>query len=148
MLLQRTIIAGIFSLLLLWPARDAFAQLAPSPILGCGAAASCQLPGTIFKGVSISWQAATTARYLMVFDSTSLPSNGSTTLCSTTQSNGCLAYCLYMPESTAAPNRFTLDWTMHPVSTRNGVRVAVSTGAGCGTLTIDGANNYFFGQGQ
>lgn len=96
--------------------------------------------GTVFSGVSISWQVAVTARYLMVFDATALPANGTITAATG------LAYCLYLPETLSAPNRFTLDWTTHPALMQHGVVVALSTGAGCGTLTVDGSNDYFYSQ--
>ena len=125
----------------------AHAQLFPIPLQGCSGVGGCQLAGTTFTGISISWQSQTAARYFMVFDSTS-SGNNTATSCSTTQTNGCLAYCLFVPTSTLAPGSFTLDWTLHPVLMRNGVYVALSTGAGCGTYTPDGANNYFYSQNR
>lgn len=133
----------VLSILFLLTASVAVAQVQPLPIQGTTAntpEGSHVFAGTSFSGVSISWQTATTARYLMVFDATATPSNGTITAATN------LAYCLYLPETLSAPNRFTLDWTTHPATMRNGVVVALSTGAGCGTFTTDGANDYFYSQ--
>lgn len=122
-------------------------QLGPTPIQGSSAAEGSHVfSGTTFQGAVVTWQSATTARYFMVFDATSLPSNGSTTSCTASQFNGCLSMCIYMTESTLAPNRFAIDYTAHPIVTRNGVVEALSTGAGCGTLTVDGSNDFFYSQ--
>lgn len=98
--------------------------------------------------VGVTWQGATTARYLMIFDGTSLPVNGATTGCAANHSSGCLAWCQYMPNSTSAPNVQWYDWTTHPMRNIFGTVVAVSTGAGCGTLTVDGSNDYLYAQVQ
>lgn len=133
----------VLLVLFLLAAVSAYAQVQPLPIQGTTAntpEGSHVFAGTTFSGVSISWQTATTARYLMVFDATSTPSNGTITAATN------LAYCLYLPETLSAPNRFTLDWTTHPATMRNGVVVALSTGAGCGTFTVDTTSNYFYSQ--
>jgi len=125
----------------------AYAQLQPIPLQGSTAAEGSHVfAGTIFSGITVNWQSASTARYLMLFDATALPANGSTSSCSAAQASGCLAYCLYLPSSASAPNSFTLDWTLHPVPMRKGVVAALSTGAGCGTLTVDGSNDFFYAQ--
>lgn len=126
----------------------AHAQLFPIPLQACPNVGGCQLSGTTFSGISISWQTQTAARYFMVFDSNTAPGNGSTTSCTASQTNGCLSYCLFVPTSTSAPNAFTLDWTLHPVPVRNGVYVAMSTGAGCGTFTQDTGSDYFYSQSR
>lgn len=105
--------------------------------------------GTTLEGIAITWQTATTARYLMIFDGVALPSNGSTTSCTSQGSSpvtGCLAWCGFMPNSTSAPNLQTVDFTTHPIVTNFGVVAAMSTGAGCGTLTVDTTSNFFAAQ--
>src|SRR6266851_718680 len=142
--LKRLIVASTVVFLLMGVAH---AQLAPMPYQGSNAAEGSHVfGGSVLTGLTITWHSATTARYLMLFDATALPSNGATTACSTTQASGCLFYCVYLTESITAPNRVAFDWTLHPVSTRNGVVAALSTGAGCGTLTADSANNFFYSQ--
>lgn len=132
---------------LLLMAAVAHAQQATMPMQGSTSAeGSHTFGGTTFNGITVSWNSATAARYFMVFDKTSLPSNGSTTACGSSQTAGCLAYCYYVPQSSSAPNSFTLDFTSHPFFLRNGVTVAMSTGAGCGTLTADGSNDFFYSQ--
>lgn len=132
---------------LLMSVVSAHAQLYPIPTQGSNAAEGSHVfGGTTFSGLVVTWNGTTTARYLMIFDGVALPSNGATTSCTTTQATGCLALCLYLTESTTAPNRFTLDYTLHPIPMRNGVVAALSTGAGCGTLTVDGSNDFFYSQ--
>lgn len=133
--------------ILLCVAGSAKAQLVPTPLQGSTAAEGSHVfAGLTFNGIVVTWNAATTARYLMIFDGTALPSNGATTGCGTTSPNKCLALCMYLTESTTAPNRFALDYTLHPVQMQNGVVAALSTGAGCGTLTVDTTSNFFYSQ--
>lgn len=134
--------------LLLAAPWDARCQLAPIPMQSSPAAGegSHVFGGTITSGVTVTWNAGTTARYLMLFDGTSVPSNGATTSCTTTQQAGCLAWCAYLTESTTAPNRFALDWTLHPIPLRKGAIWALSTGAGCGTFTADSETSWFYSQ--
>jgi hypothetical protein len=137
----------ILTLILLLLPTVALAQLQPIPVQGSNAAEGYHVfSGSIFSGITVSWQSNTTARYIMLFDATAIPSNGTTTQCTNKQFSGCLAWCAYLPESITAPNRFTLDWTIHPVPMRNGVVVALSSGAGCGTLAVDGSNDFFYSQ--
>ncbi|SRR6266851_3264423 len=140
------IIGALFLLAIL--GGPAAAQLQPIPTQQSPAAGegSHVFGGTLFSGLTVTWNAGTGARYLMLFDGVALPSNGSTTTCTTTQATGCLAFCLYLTESTTAPNRFTIDYTLHPIPMRNGVVAALSTGAGCGTLTVDTGADWFVGQ--
>lgn len=56
-----------------------------------------------------------------------------------------MAYCTYVTTSGTAPSGFTLGGPF-PLSLRFGTVVAMSTGAGCGTLTIDGANDFYNAQ--
>lgn len=99
--------------------------------------------------VKVVWASATTARYLMIFDSTSLPANGATTSCSSEpNTSGCLAWCGYMPNSTTAPNEQWFDWGFWPLKLQYGTVAAVSTGANCGTLTVDGSNDFLYAQGN
>lgn len=99
--------------------------------------------------LTVNWNAATTARYLMIFDGP-LPSNGATTNCSAVGGQGasCLAYCSYASNSGVAPSVNTWNFGSSPVITRNntGLTAAMSTGAGCGTLTVDGSNDFFYAQ--
>ena len=133
-------------LLLLVEPWDARCQQVTTPVQGSAAAGdtgSHAFNSTVFKGVTISWNAGTTARYMMVFDGAA-PSNGSTTACTTTQAAKCLAYCTYVPASTQAPGVFVLDFTEHPFFVKNNVTVALSTGAGCGTFTADTGTEWFY----
>ena len=135
-------------LLLAWP-WNARCQQAAIPIQGSAAAGdtgSHVFSTYLFKGVTVTWNAGTVARYLMVFDGTATPSNGSTTSCVTAQATGCLAYCQYVPSSTSAPAFFSLDFNDHPFPLRNGMVAALSTGAGCGTFTKDTGTDWFYAQ--
>ena len=144
---MRKIVGALILVFAMAMAMSAHAQLQPIPVQGSASAEGSHVfGGSLFSGIVINWQAATTARYFMLFDATSLPANGSTTSCTTTQSNGCLALCIYLTESTSAPNRFALDYTQHPIAMRSGVTAALSTGAGCGTLTVDTTSNFFYSQ--
>lgn len=120
------------------------AQTIPTPYQGSASAeGSHSFKGTTMLGMTVNWNAATTARYLMIFDSNSTATT-STTPCSTTQVNGCLLYCAYMPTSGTAPGSFIEDWVLHPITAQNGIVAAASTGAGCGTFTVDGSAGEFF----
>ncbi|HEX4499870.1 MAG TPA: hypothetical protein VH187_01685 [Scandinavium sp.] len=117
------------------------------PVIGSATAEGAhRYNGLTLFTVSVNWATASTPRYLMVFDSTTLPTNGSTTSCSAGYMNGCLRWCGFMPNSTLAPAMQSYDWTVHPLPTMFGVALAVSTGTSCGTLTIDGNNDYFYAQ--
>src|SRR5215472_9814974 len=112
--------------LLLVEPWDARCQLATTPMQGSAAAGdtgSHTFNTLVFKGVKITWNAGTTARYMMVFDGTAVPSNGTPTVCTTTQAAKCLAYCTYVPASTQAPGVFVLDFTEHPFFVKNAVTV-------------------------
>ena len=127
------------------------AQVATIPMQGSSSAEGSHVfSGTVFNGITITWAASTTARYLMIFDATALPGNGATTSCTSQGSSpvsGCLALCMYLNESTIAPNRFTLDYTSHPFKNNFGVVAALSSnGSGCSSLTVDGSNNFFYSQ--
>ena len=131
--------------------RIAHAQTSPIPTLQSPAAGEGYhiFSGTTPIALTITCNAGTGARYLMLFDATALPANGSTTSCTsqgTSPVTGCLAYCMYVPNSTSAPNVQTWDWIMHPIQMRFGTVAALSTGAGCGTLTVDTGVDWFYGQ--
>lgn len=99
------------------------------------------------KTFSISWNAETTARYVMVFDGVALPSNGTPTLCTTSHVTGCMLWCRYAVNSGTAPSSDWADWGEAPLAAKFGLVIAVSTGAGCGTLTADaGAGNTIISQ--
>ena len=122
------------------------AQSVPLPMQGSTAAEASHLfSGTKLFNLTVTWQSATTARYLFVFDSNSTGTH-STTPCSSSQVNGCLLYCMFMPNSTSAPSAQTWAWNINPILARNGFVTALSTGAGCGTFTADGSNDFYFGQ--
>ena len=138
----------LLALLFLLCASTAHAQLFPIPVQQSNAAEGSHLfLGSTLSGIVVTWNAATTARYLMVFDGP-VPSNGSVTSCTTTQAASCTLLCMYLSESTTAPNRFTLDYTLHPIPSQNGtgIGVALSTGAGCATITKDTTADFFYGQ--
>ena len=131
--------------LLLLPAV-AHAQLQPVPPQASSAAEGYhQFVGTQLSNLTVNWQSSTTARYLMIFDSTA-ESKDTATPCSTTAANGCLLYCLYVTASTTAPDSVTLSWVGNPIQAVNGINAAMSSGAGCGTFTVDGSNDFFYGQ--
>lgn len=145
--MKRIILALTFALML--PVIGN-AQLVPiTSQSSTSAEASHVFIGKTLVSLAVTWQTATTARYLMIFDGVALPSNGSTTSCTSQGSSpvtGCLAWCGFMPNSTSAPNLQTIDFTTHPLTTNFGVVAAMSTGAGCGTLTADTTSNFFTGQ--
>lgn len=107
--------------------------------------------GTQMSSITVSWNAATTARYLIIFDATTLPSNGATTACTASAgapANPCWTFCQYLNTSGTAPSSQSFGQAPALLA-RNGAFVAaVSTGAGCGTLTVDGSNDWFVGQVQ
>lgn len=140
-------LSTLTAILLLWTGL-AFAQKATEslPTTQSAAANSLVLPGLNFYGVVINWQSATTARYFMIFDGTALPSNGAVAGCSASWVTGCLLFCQYMGNSGSAPGSYQVDYTSHPVSGKFGIVEAVSTGAGCATLTADGSNDFFYTQ--
>jgi hypothetical protein len=128
-------------------AMPAFAQTVPLPYQGSAAAEATHLfTGTTLIDLSVSWGSGdTSARFLMIFDSNSA-STYSATPCSVTQVNGCLLYCMYVPNSTAGPSGNSFDWVMHPMRGRNGILAALSTGGTCGTYTADSASNFYYAQ--
>jgi hypothetical protein len=134
-------------ILILALALPAMAQTVPTPYQGSTSAEGSHLfLGTTMLGMTVDWNAETTARYLMIFDSNSTATT-STTPCSVTQTKGCLLYCAYMPTSGTAPGSFIEDWVLHPITAQNGIVAAASTGAGCGTFTVDaGAGDFFYAQ--
>jgi hypothetical protein len=127
----------------------AHAQVKPMPMKGNNSAAGSFLfSGTTVPDMTVTWNGETTARYLMIFDGP-LPSNGSVTRCDNTQAASCLLYCAFIQNSTSAPGVQAWDWIMHPFTSTNGkgITAAASTGAGCGTLTVDaGAGDFFESQ--
>lgn len=141
---KRIILLFAVMLALALPVR---AQTSPTYYQGSASAEAAHLfSGTVAYGVTVDWNAETTARYLMVFDSNST-STHSTTPCSVTQVNGCLIYCAYMSGSGVAPGAFIEDWVLHPMKGQNGIVMGISTGAGCGTYTADaGAGNFIYSQ--
>jgi hypothetical protein len=144
--MSNRIVKYLLAVALLSWALPAFAQTKPIPYQGSSAAEGSHLfSGTTAIDVSVSWNSATTARYLFVFDSNST-STHNTTPCSVTQVNGCLLYCSYVSNSGTAPDFNAWDWVMHPFTARNGIVMALSTGAGCGTFTVDGSNDFFYAQ--
>ncbi|SRR6266851_2475147 len=145
---MKKIFIFLFGLLLLTVSARATAPWQGLTTTNGVAAGSQVLPHRQLLTTAITWNAATTARYLMVFDGVALPSNGATTTCTVSHVTGCLLWCGFLPNSTSAPNLQTLDWTVHPLSANFGLVLALSTGAGCGTLTVDGANDFFTSQAQ
>lgn len=143
--MMRRIILGLSFLFL---ASAAHAQLAPVPYSGSPAAGegSHTFSGSTLVDIIVSWNAGTGARYFMVFDGP-LPSNGATTACSVTQQASCLAWCAFVNTSTSAPGYYNPDFITHPLLTRNGtgITTALSTGAGCGTLTVDTGADWYYG---
>jgi len=106
-----------------------------------------QLAHLNLKTFAISWNAETTARYVFVFDGLDVPSNGSITNCSTSHVTGCALWCRYAVNSGTAPSNDWADWGVAPLAAKFGTVIAVSTGAGCGTLTLDaGAGNTIVSQ--
>lgn len=120
-----------------------FQPLAPQTLLAAG---SQPLTGLYLETYNVSWQTTTTARYVMVFDATSLPGNGATTACTTSHVAGCLLWCRYAVNSGSAPQNDWAVWGDAPLAAKFGLVIALSTGAGCGTLTVDGANDNWTSQ--
>lgn len=145
--MTKRILILLFALLL---PLSASAQMAPLGVQGSNAAEGKHLfTFNSLATVAVTWNTATTARYLMVFEGPA-PSNGAVTNCQTTLATGCVLYCAYATNSGTAPSLQTFDWTLHPVASQLGlgIGVALSTGAGCATFTVDGSNDFFYGQGK
>jgi hypothetical protein len=90
-------------------------------------------------------------RTVMLFDATVLPANGAVTACASTMphTTGCLLWCFEGDGSaTAAAESFTAkSWTTAPIPFSNGLVVAASVStSGCGSLTVDSANEWFNAQ--
>jgi hypothetical protein len=136
--------------LLFFATGVSFAQSQPIPMQGCKLAGSCAFGGSQISTVTVTWGAAATSRFLMIFDTTAgaAPSNGaSPPLCAANpQANPCLLFCNAAIDSTTAPGFIGEDWTTHPVQGRHGIVAAMSTGADCSTFTQDGNNDSFFAQ--
>jgi len=110
-------------------------------------------PGTyegshIFSGskifsISVTWHTMA-ARWLMIFDATSVPGSGALSAASP------LKACQYVQGTgTQADGTQNFSWLSSPLLVRTGVVVVLSTNAaGCSSLTPDGANNWFGGQVQ
>lgn len=142
--MKKLFLALVFAL---WPIV-AFADPVGQPVYfqsSASAEGSHVFTGKNLYSITISWNSATSARYLMVFDATTLPGNGSTTTCNSSWTTGCLLYCGYVTSSGSAPGS-TLYGGTPPTSAKFGIVAALSTGAGCGTLTVDGSNDFFYGQ--
>jgi hypothetical protein len=94
-------------------------------------------------GFSVDWGSATTARYVMIFDGTALPSNGTVTQCNSSWVTGCLAWCGFAPLSTSAPDAYNYNFPV-PLALKFGTVITMSTGSVCSTLTADGSNDFFY----
>lgn len=142
---MKKIFAFLFGLLLTSsPAWAILPFQAITPQQSASAEGSHIFTGFNLVTTEVTWNAATTARYFFVFDSATLPGNGATTSCTSSHVTGCYLWCAFVTNSTAAPNSQSRDFTVHPIgSAKFGIVEALSTGAGCGTFTVDGANDFF-----
>ena len=106
-------------------------------------------PGTILAALTVTWHSQA-ARWVMVFDGTSIPSNGATSTCTSAQASQCLLYCAYIQNSgSQADGSAFFGNDIFPLRARNGLAIAISTNsAGCGTLAVDGSNDWLFGQSR
>jgi len=96
--------------------------------------------GQAIYSLSVTWHTAA-ARWLMVFDATSVPGS---------MAGAPLVFCQYVSGASAqADGTQSYDWTSHPLRVLTGAAVLLSTNASaCTALTADGANDWFAGQVQ
>jgi len=95
---------------------------------------------------TIVWHSAAN-RWLMLFNGTSLPSNGATTQCGTGKpAANCLMYCAPISTSGGSADGFqTFSWVNSPLAFNTGLVAAVSvSSSGCASLTADGNNDWFY----
>lgn len=128
----------IAAILLILPSL-ASAQNVPLPMKGSTAyeASHVFTGGLKVSTICVTWHTQA-ARWLMLFDATAAPSNGSVTP----------EWCAPLSAATTpADQGLCFDWTFHPVLNQTGVTFVVSTNAaGCTSLTADGANDWFNAQ--
>jgi hypothetical protein len=96
--------------------------------------------GQAIYSLSITWHTSA-ARWLMIFDSTTIPGS---------MAGAPLIFCQSVQGAgTAADGTQNYDWTTHPLRVLNGAAVLLSTNAAaCTALTADGANDWIAGQVQ
>lgn len=99
--------------------------------------------GTKVSSYSVTWHTQA-ARWVMVFDAASIPSDGAFTAATP------LKDCQFVQNANnQADGSQNFDYTWHPLQTANGVTIVVSTNASaCSALTKDGANNFLKAQVQ
>jgi len=104
---------------------------------------SHQFTGNKMTGLSVTWHSQA-SRWLMIFDSQSLPANG------TFNAQTPLIVCQWVQGAGNQPDgTLNFDWSAHPVIVQTGLTVALSiNAAACTALTVDGNNNWFAGQMQ
>ena len=128
----------LVALLIVIAPTMAGAQNAPLPMQQSAALEGNHVfTGTKLSTIAVTWHTMA-ARWLMIFDAASVPSNGTVAP----------YYCAYVQgASTQADGSQAFDFTFHPIVVRTGIAVVLSTSAtGCGSLTADGSNDWFFGQ--
>lgn len=99
--------------------------------------------GTKVASVTVFWSTVA-ARFLEVFDGTTVPGNGALVSAGGSASN--LIWCQILVGSATAAGNQTITFP-NPLWAQNGIVVAVSTNAsGCTAITADGANDYIAAQ--
>jgi hypothetical protein len=96
--------------------------------------------GQSIYGLAVTWHTQA-ARWLMIFDATSVPGS---------MSGAPLLFCQYVQGSASQlDGTQNYDWTTHPIRVVTGVVVVLSTNpAACTSITTDGANDWISGQVQ
>ena len=113
------------------------AQLAPVPLQASAAyEGSHVFSGLKVVNLCVTWHTQA-ARWLMIFDAAAVPSNGAVAP----------VWCQPLSSATSpADQGLCFNWGIGPIWNRTGVAAVVSTNAaGCSTLTVEGANDWFSG---
>jgi hypothetical protein len=138
--MKKLIIGFAVVMLMLAAATSSWAQTAPTPMQSSSALeASHTFSGNTLASITVTWHAGSAAaRWLMIFDSLIVPSNG------TVAPIYCVALC---NSATNTDGTQGIMFTSAPIFVRTGVTAVVSTNtSGCASLTADGSDDYFSAQ--
>jgi len=134
--MKRLAIALVFALL---PGLAWAQSVAVRPQSSAALEPSHIFTGTRLVMITVSWhQSPAAARWLMVFDGSTVPANGAVRP----------VYCQYMSgSSTQTDGSIQYDFSSHPIWMNTGTVAAVSINAGgCLSLTLDGNYDTFYAQ--
>lgn len=129
------------------------AQIATLPVVSSAAYEASHViknaPGTLWA-FTVNNHSSTANLYVMIFNATSLPSNGATT---GGTASGDLEYCDVVPAALTSPTALdgqTFKAVIGGLSFSVGITMALSTSSsGCGSLTIDtNTDGWFWAQAQ